>query len=105
MELADPKSWTGKTALSEATRRGWIEESYQIYRLSAPQASLEKARQAIPHLLSAISPASKTPVRLALRCEQQQLEIHLPLPGSQQDARLYFQALQAFARATFEKPE
>ncbi len=100
LELADAASWTGRTALSEAARKGWICVPYKGYRLCAPEESLQKARRTLPGLEAALSPASSALVRLGMRADGQQVEVHVPLPSTAQDARAYFKALQTLARAS-----
>ncbi len=98
LELANPAFWTGRMALGQAASREWICQAYKSYSLCAPGDVAGKARQALPSLEAALSPASAVLVRLALRCESQTMEVHLPLPDVRQDARAYFQALQKLAR-------
>lgn len=98
-ELADPASWTGRTVLSEVARKGWVCETYKACRLCAPEGAIETVRRALPRLEAALSPASSSVVRLGMRAERQQIEVHVPLPGASRDARAYFKALQALARA------
>ncbi len=102
LELADSASWTGRTALNEAAQKGWTSEQYKGYRLCAPESALQGARRTLPTLEAALAPASQTLVRLGMRCEGQQVEVHLPLPSAAQDARAYFSALQALARAAVD---
>lgn len=103
LEMADSASWTGRTALSEAALRGWVCEPYKGYRLCAPGDALETARRALPELEAALMPASSTLVRLGVRSDAEQVEVHLPLPRVTQDARAYFKALQALARALSDR--
>ncbi len=100
LELADPGSWTGKTALSDAAAKGWVCETYNAYRLCAAEDTLPAARRSLPRLEAALAPASRTVVRLAVSGEREQVEVHLPLPSAAQDARAYVRALQALARAS-----
>ena len=99
LEMADPASWTGRTALSDAAGKGWMCEPYKGYRLCAPADALQTARRALPDLEAALRPATPILVRLSARSEAQQVEVHVPLPRAGQDARAYFKALQAVARA------
>jgi len=98
LELADSAAWTGKTALVDVVQKGWVCEPYKGYRLCAPQGTLGNARKVLPGLEAALLPASCTLVRLGMRSDGQQVEVHVPLPRVAQDARAYFKALQALAR-------
>ena len=102
LELVDSASWTGRTALGEVARKGWVCETYGGYRLCAPEGALETARGALPGLKAALSPASMTLIRLGVRGDGQQVEVHVPLPRVDQDAHAYFKALQALARAAVD---
>jgi len=103
LEMADSASWTGRTALSDVAGKGWVCEPCKGYRLCAPEGALPATRRLLPQLEAALRPASSVLVRLGVRSEAQQIEVHLPLPRVAQDARAYFKALQAMARALVDR--
>jgi hypothetical protein len=43
LELADPKTWTGRTALQQVARRGWEGVDFHGLRLMAPSGFLDLA--------------------------------------------------------------
>jgi len=103
LEMADPASWTGRTALNDAAKKGWMCEPYEGYRLCAPEDALQTARGKLPRLQEALRPASAELVRLAVQRDARQVEVHVPLPRAAQDPRAYFKALQAVARALADR--
>jgi hypothetical protein len=96
LELADPKSWTGKMEIRRLRERNWEEKPYQGLRLLAPRGLLGLAEENLNRLAPRMGQFSDHYVRFGLRKEAPQLVIHVPMPRiKEQSARTYFQALQA----------
>lgn len=100
LELADPKSWTGRTALQQASQRNWERRDYQGLQLMAPRGTLDLAAGALDRLAASLEKLSPRYVRVSLRRSTPNLELHLPFPNHAiTDAVDYFEALREVARA------
>ena len=108
LELADPRSWTGRMALEEVSRRGWesldlAEIPYQGLRLMAPKGLLDLAHQTVIRLKLPASALAPQYIRLSLRREAPHLELHIPFPDRRQpDAARFFASYQELARQVAE---
>jgi hypothetical protein len=104
LELADPKTWSGRTALSQVTKRGWEGADYQGLRLMAPKGLLNLAVTTLDHLTAPMQSLSPRYVRFSLRKTAPNLEIHVPFPHPRAtDAKNYFQSLCELGRAIGER--
>ena len=104
LELADPKTWTGRTALSQVTERGWEGTDHQGMRLMAPRGLLGLAVTTLSQLAPRMQSLSPRYARLSLRKTAPNLEVHVPFPDYRTlDARQYFEALRELARAISER--
>jgi hypothetical protein len=99
LELADPKSWTGPMGLSKAAERGWESRPRGDQQLMAPQGLLDLAENTLQGLSRPAEKLSPVYRRFSLRREAPHLEVHLALPDTKGEARAYFEALIALARA------
>lgn len=104
LELADPKSWTGRTALRQVSKRNWETRAYHGLQLMAPRGYLEMAASTVDRLETLLQKLSPRYARLSLRRSTPNLEIHLPFPNHKTtDAVDYFEGLCDFARAVGER--
>ncbi len=104
LELADPKSWTGRTALGQAVQRNWEQRDYHGLQLMAPRGYLDLAAQTVDRLSAPLEKLSPRYARLSLRRSTPNLELHLPFPSRQTtDPVAYFENLREFARAVGER--
>lgn len=104
LELADPKTWSGREALGRVTKRGWEGTDYHGLRLMAPKGLIGLAQETLDQLASSMQSLSPRYVRLSLRKTAPNLEIHLPFPNPlETDAKTYFQSLSNFGRAIGER--
>jgi len=104
LELADPKSWSGRTALGQVAARGWESKPYQGLQLMAPRGFLDMATTTLDRLAIPIQKLSPRYSRLSLRKNTPNLEIHIPFPDTRTiDAVQYFGALRNLARAIGEQ--
>ncbi len=104
LELADPKTWTGRSALGQAALRNWEKQDYQGMQLMAPRGSLELAAQTLDRLAASLAKLSPRYARLSLRRSAPNLEIHLPFPSRTTiDPVDYFEALRELARAVGQR--
>ena len=100
LELADPKTWTGRTALGQAAQKNWDKQDYQGLQLMAPRGYLGMAVSTLDRLQAPLAKLSPRYARLSLRRSAPNLELHLPFPSPRTlDAVEYFEALREFARA------
>jgi hypothetical protein len=94
LELADPKTWSGRTALKQVSERGWEGTDYQDLRLMAPKGLLNLAATTLDQLVVPMLSLSPRYVRFSLRKTAPNLEIHVPFPDPRvADAKAYFQSL------------
>ncbi|MDL1910986.1 hypothetical protein FBQ81_09905 [Chloroflexi bacterium CFX6] len=104
LELADPKTWSGREALGKATRRGWEGTDYHGLRLMAPKGLINLAASTVDQLSAPMQALSPRFVRLGLRKTSPNMEVHLPFPDPKEtDAKAYFQSLCNLGRAIGER--
>lgn len=104
LELADPKTWTGRDALNKAAKRNWEATDYRGLRLMAPKGLLNLAAETLDRLAAPMQSLSPRYVRLSLRKSAPNMEVHLPFPNpSETDAKAYFQSLCDLGRAIGER--
>lgn len=104
LELADPKTWSGRAALSQAMRRGWEATDYHGLRLMAPKGLLSLAVETMDRLNMPMQTLSPRYLRLSLRKTAPNMELHLPFPNpAETDAKAYFQSLCDLGRAIGER--
>jgi hypothetical protein len=104
LELADPKTWTGREALSKAAKRNWEATDYHGLRLMAPRGLLNLAAETLDRLAAPMQSLSPRYVRLSLRKSAPNMEVHLPFPNpSETDAKAYFQSLIELGRVIGER--
>lgn len=104
LELADPKTWTGREALSKAAKRNWEATDYHGLRLMAPRGLLGLASETLDRLAAPMQSLSPRYVRLSLRKSAPNMEVHLPFPNpGETDAKAYFQSLIELGRVIGER--
>lgn len=104
LELADPRSWSGKSALKQARARNWESRPYGNLQLMAPRGLLELASQTLERLEEPMRTLSPRYIRFSLRRQSPHLEIHLPFPDTKStDAHAYFEALRALGQCIGER--
>lgn len=104
LELADPRTWTGREALKQVSRRNWEGQTYNGLQLMAPRGYLQLAVATLDRLAGAMQKLSPRYVRLSLRKNAPNLEIHVPFPDPHNSAApAYFDALCELAGATGER--
>ncbi len=104
LELADPNAWTGRDALRQVKARNWDRQTYRGLELMAPHGYLELAVSTLDRLSGLMDRLSPRFVRLSLRKNTSNLEIHLPFPDRRSaDAPAYFDALCQLAGATGDR--
>jgi hypothetical protein len=104
LELADPKTWSGREALDRVTKRGWEGVDYHGLRLMSPKGLLNLATETLDRLAPPMKSLSPKYIRLSLRKTAPNMELHLPFPNPQEvNARAYFQSLVDLGRAVGER--
>jgi len=104
LELADPKTWSGRAALRQVSQRGWESGDYHGLRLMAPKGLLNLAATTLDQLAAPMQSLSPRYVRLSLRKTAPNLEVHVPFPNPHaSDAKTYFQSLCDLGRAVGER--
>ncbi len=104
LELADPKSWTGREALKQVAQRNWEQQAYKGMQVMAPRGYLGLAVTTLDRLAALMQELSPRYVRLSLRKGAPNFEIHVPFPDYRSmDAPAYFEALCELAAATGER--
>lgn len=104
LELADPKTWTGREALRQVSARNWDRQSYRGMELMAPHGYLELAVSTLDRLAGHMQRLSLRYVRLSLRKGVPNLELHVPFPDRRLvEASDYFEALCQLAGAASER--
>jgi hypothetical protein len=106
LELVDPKSWSGRSALRQFTDRKWESKPYHDLQLMAPAGLLDLATRTLDGLALPMQKLSDHYVRLSLRrdASQPHFEVHVPFPAYRTlDAKQYFEALRGLARAVSER--
>lgn len=104
LELADPKTWTGRDALNKAAKRNWEATDYRGLRLMAPKGLLDLAAETLDRLAAPMQSLSPRYVRFSLRKSAPNMEVHLPFPNPREtDAKTYFQSLIELGRVIGER--
>ena len=104
LELADPKTWSGSSALQSVHQRGWDSKPYHELQLMAPKGLLELATLTLDRLNESMQKLSPRYTRLSLRKAEPHLEIHIPFPDYKRtDSMDHFEALRNLARAIIER--
>ena len=104
LELADPKTWSGRTALNQVSARGWESADYHGLRLMAPKGLLNLAATTFDQLAVPMQSLSPRYIRFSLRKTVPNFEIHVPFPNPRAaDAKAYFQSLSNLGRAVSER--
>jgi hypothetical protein len=100
LELADPRSWTGRTALRQVATRGWEGKQYRDLQLMAPRGLLDLAARTLDQLAPPMQKLAPRYMRFSLRKDTPNLEIHIPFPDRRNlDAPGFFEALSDLGRA------
>lgn len=104
LEWADPRTWTGRSALGQAVQHNWDAQEYGGLQLMAPRGTLGLAVSTLDRLNAPLARLSPRYVRFSLRRNAPNLEIHLPFPSPKStDTETYFEALRDLARAVGER--
>jgi hypothetical protein len=104
LELLDPTSWTGRTAMNQALQKGWVSQPYHEQQLLASQGMLQLAQETLDRLDSTIRGLSLNYRRFSLRRDSPHLEVHIGFPNLRQtDPAQFFEALISLARAIGER--
>jgi len=104
LELVDPKTWSGRTALKQVIERKWESQTYKDVQLLAPKGLLDLAARTLDGLAAPMQKLSPRYARFSLRRDAPNLELHLPFPQYRTvDANQYFEALRELARAVSER--
>ncbi|MBI4761262.1 MAG: hypothetical protein ACOYYF_03870 [Chloroflexota bacterium] len=104
LELADPKTWSGREALSKAAKRNWEATDYHGLRLMAPKGLLNLAVETVDRLSLPMHTLSARYIRLSLRKTAPNMELHLPFPDpNATNAKTYFQSLLDLGHAVGER--
>jgi hypothetical protein len=103
LELADPKTWTGRMEIRRLQERKWEQKDYQGLKLLAPKGLLGLAEETLNHLSQPMRAFSGRYVRFGLHKEAPHLIIHVPLPKSKElSASEYFETLRGLGQAVSE---
>ncbi len=104
LDLLDPNTWSGRTALKEISQRKWESKSYKDMQLLAPKGLLDMAATTLDRLAIPMEKLSSRYARFSLRRDTPNLEVHVPFPQYRVvDAEKYFDALRELARAVSER--
>ena len=106
LELVDPNTWSGRTALKIVSGRKWESKPYKDMQLLAPQGLLDLATSTMDRLAAPMEKLSAQYARFSLRrdASQSNLEVHVPFPQHKNaDAAGYFECLRGLARAVSER--
>ncbi len=100
LELADPKSYTGRLALNTVARRGWESQPYGNLQLMAPKGYADLALSTVETLAGHRDQLSPVFRRFALRRSSPHFEVHIPFPDiRKREAAEFFETLRELARA------
>lgn len=103
LELANPRSWTGRMALQQAAQRGWESRTYRDLQLMAPPGLLNLASTTLDRLQPQAHKLTNSYQRFSLRKSSPHLEVHLAFPDRDNaDAVVFFEAFQSLARSVSE---
>jgi len=104
LDLLDPNTWSGRTALKDIGQRKWESKSYKDMQLLAPKGLLDMAATTLDRLAIPMEKLSSRYARFSLRRDTPNLEVHVPFPRYRVvDAEKYFDALRELARAVSER--
>ena len=104
LELADPKTWSGRNAIKEVTDRGCESKPYGSQTLLAPKGLLDLASTTLDALALPMQNLTTRTMRFSLRKTDNKMEIHLPFPNTRaSDATVFFENLRALAKAASER--
>lgn len=104
LELLNPNSWSGRTALKELALRNWESCTYRDMQLLAPKGLLDLAATTLDRISEPMQKLSPQFARLSLRRDAPNFEVHLPFPHYRtEDAGKYFEALRGLAHAVSER--
>lgn len=104
LDLIDPKSFSGRTILKQLDSQKWASQAYNGMLLLAPKGLLDLAVTTLDKLSSPMEKLSPRYVRLSLRRNEPNLEIHVPFPPYRTtEAGRYFEALRELAVAVGER--
>lgn len=104
LDLIDPKSFSGRTVLKQRDHQKWDTQAYKGMLLLAPKGLLDLAVTTLDKLSSPMEKLSPRYVRLSLRRNEPNLEIHVPFPPYRTtEAGRYFEALRELAVAVGER--
>jgi hypothetical protein len=103
LELADPKTWTGRMEIHRLQERNWEEQDYQGLKLLAPKGLLRLAEETLNRLEQPMQAFSGRYVRFGLRKEAPHLLVHVPMPKYKElSASEYFEALRGLGQTVSE---
>jgi hypothetical protein len=104
LDLIDPTSFSGRTVLKQLDSQKWVSQAYKGLLLLAPKGLLDLAVTTLDKLSSPMEKLSPRYLRLSLRRNEPNLEIHVPFPLYRTtDAGRYFEALRELAVAVGER--
>jgi len=104
LELADPKTWSGRSALKQVAERGWEAKTYKDMQLMAPKGLIGLASTTLDQLSGPMQQLSARYVRFSVRKDIPSMELHLPFPVIlTTEAGAYFEALRGLGRAVGER--
>jgi hypothetical protein len=100
LELVDPKTWSGRSALKQVLARKWEGTAYDGLMVLAPRGLLDMATTTLDRLAVPMQRLSPRYARFSLRRDNPNLELHVPFPAYRtSDATQYFAALRELATA------
>ena len=103
-ECLDPKTWSGKEAAKNLAARRWDSRPRQGLELWAPAGFLDLAESSFDRLAAPLERLSPRLVRLSLRRDNPNLELHLPFPDTRtRDAAEWFGWLRQLAQTIGER--
>jgi len=104
LELADAKTWSGRSALNQVSERKWESKTYQGLQLMAPTGLLDLATTTLDRLALPMQKLSSHYTRFSLRRDAPNFEFHVPIPAYRTlNAKQYFEALRELARSVSER--
>ena len=106
LELVNPKTWSGLSALKQVSERKWDSKPYEEMQLMAPKGLLDMATATLDKLVIPMQKLSSRYARFSLRrdASQHHFELHVPFPAFHTlDAGQYIGSLRELARAISER--
>lgn len=104
LELIDPKTWSGRTAMNQVSQRRWENTAYGDLQLWAPAGLLDLAARTLDKLAIPMEKLSGRYARFSLRRDTPNFELHMPFPAFHTlDAAQHFEGLRTLARAISER--